>query len=98
MGKPTIQERAWLEYTINDHLVPALEAAQKQLSDLEHLRTCESAGCDYRYFDARDPRALVGEFDICPACEIEHSVEKARAALAKAEAWEARVAAKNAGK
>lgn len=56
MTKPTLAECGWLEFVINDHLRPALKAAEDTLADLVHVRQCESADCDM-IFDGPHARA-----------------------------------------
>ena len=82
--KPTIAAAGWLQYTIQDHLEPLLDAARSQLSDLNHMRSCMTC---LHMFDGADQRAYVNDEArdaYCPACNIEATPSMARAALAKA--------------
>lgn len=90
----SIAERGWLGAVIDDHLRPALKFAEEQASDLDKLAMCDIAGCG-RVHDATDPRASTvvdhgTTYHFCAACEIEHDVGKAEAALAKARAMNPR--------
>jgi hypothetical protein len=83
MTKPTIAEVGWLEFVI-DHLKPALQAAENNLSDLQNLAVCDAPKC-LRLFDRTDPRAglyAVAKLFYCPACEIEAKAEDKQHALA----------------
>ena len=93
MTRPTLAEVDWLQYLIQDHFRPALEAAETTLADLHQVRQCEVAGCGMM-FDARDARANLRTksegMDVCPGCECEYDTDKASAALKKAKAWRAK--------
>ncbi|MBY0561419.1 hypothetical protein [Hyphomicrobium sp.] len=71
----TIAERGYLGIIIDDHLRPALRAAEEIFTDLDHLESCSISDCG-RLFDARDPRSAKFEFGgtthhVCPGCEFE---------------------------
>lgn len=74
-------EAKWLRGLIDDHLRPALKAAERLLAELDSVEWCDAAGCE-RFFDGSDPRSGVVDFNnsklhFCPACEMEASGRKA---------------------
>lgn len=80
MTVPTLAELGWLEGVIEDHLKPALKAAEQTRAQLANLRLCDHAGCG-RMFDGSDPRSATvthggATYHFCPACEFQAPADK----------------------